>query len=407
MSSTARSLARLGLPRTAARSVRAPRLHQARFQSTSSAGGNSSHIASGLVGGLLGGGLIYFAYTFTPSGRLSTAVNKTAKEASKKYNEAATKLQQNTPDADQTINYIRDFCYSYVAWIPGGKSYVDTAFKDVDTVREKHRDEVDQILSEAYKQFQDVSKSGLSLETVSKAFEVLADLSKKIGSLAADAASDVLENHPEIKEKVGPSIDQLKQYGDQYGPEAKKQVNDTWNQVRDVLAGGLTAANFEKVRKLVEEKVEQVKKLGDEAWNKGLEQAKPYLDKNPKIKELLEKNADTLKQGNTKELFENVKKAAESGDFGDFEKYVNNFVDHAKSKGSQYGKIFGLDKYFDMIPGGSEILPKLKQMKDVAEKHSEEGEKLLKETLEELKQLLEKKSKKAEDIVNKAKQEAK
>lgn len=405
--SAARSLARSGLPRAATRTTRPTRLNQARFQSTASSGTSTSHIASGLAGGALGAGLIYFAYTFTPTGRMSTAINKTAKQANDKYQQAATKLQQATPDADQTIGYIKDFCYSYVAWIPGGKSYVDTAFKDVETVRQKHKDEVDELLNDAYKQFQDVSKKGLSLEAVTHAFEVLADLSKKIGALATDAASDVLDNHPQLKERVGPAVDTLKQYGEQYGPEARKQVNETWKQVQGVLAGGFTAANFDKARKLIEEKVDQVKKLGDEAWKKGLEEAQPYLDKNPKAKELIEKNADALKNGNIAELWSQAKKAADSGDFGNLENYVNESVDKAKEKGSQVGKSFGLDKYFDMIPGGSEIIPKLKQMKDVAEKHTEEGEKLLKETVEDIKQLLEKKSQKAQDIVEKAKKDAK
>ncbi|MBH1945719.1 hypothetical protein I5L01_16040, partial [Erythrobacter sp. YJ-T3-07] len=136
------------------------------------------------------------------------------------------------------------------------------------------------------------------METASKAAEVLADLSKKLGNLAGNAFEDIIDNHPELKEKFGGSIDQLKQMGDQYGPEAKKQVDETWKQVRDVLGGGLTMANINKARQLIQEKVEQVRKLSDEAWKKGLEQAKPYLDKNPKVKELVENNADALKSGN-------------------------------------------------------------------------------------------------------------
>jgi hypothetical protein len=338
---------------------------------------------------------------------MSRTVNKTVKEANKKYQEAATKLQRNTPSADETINYLKDFCYSYVAWIPGGRQYVDLAFKDVETVRKNHREEADQILNDAYKQFQQLSKSGLSVETASKAAEVLADLSRKVGALAGDAFTDVLDNHPQLKDKFGGSIDQLKRMGDQYGPEAKKQVDETWSQVKDVLGGGLTAANLDKVRRLIQDKVEQVKKLGDEAWSKGLEQAKPYLDKNPKVKELIEKNVDALKQGNAKELFEQAKKAVESGDTGDIEKYVNNAVEKAKSKGSQLGKSFGLEQYMDQIPNGSEILSKLQQLRDVAEKHSEEGKKLVEETLAEIKQVLEKKSQKAEQIVDKAKKESK
>ncbi|KAM0818608.1 hypothetical protein AB5N19_04420 [Seiridium cardinale] len=409
----ARTLARSGLPRGTARSCRASK-PQTRFQSSTSssssatnASAGSSHIGAGVAGGLAAATILYGAYYFSPSGKVSRTINKTVKEANSKYKEASQKIQQTTPNADETISYLKNFCYSYVAWVPGGRQYVDMAFKDIETVRKNHREEADELLNDAYKQFQNLSKSGLSIETASKAAEVLADLSKKVGSLAGDAFTDIIDNHPQLKDKFGGSIDQLKQMSDQYGPEAKKQVDETWSQVRDVLAGGLTAANLDKVRKLVQEKVEQVKKLGDEAWKKGLEQAKPYLDKNPKVKELIEKNADALKQGNAKELFDQVKKAVESGDTGDIEGYVNKAVEQAKSKGSQAGKSFGLDQYFDQIPNGSEILSKLKQLKDVAEKHSDEGKKLLEETLAEVKQVLEKKSQKAEEIAEKAKKESK
>ncbi|XXH00719.1 hypothetical protein Hte_007069 [Hypoxylon texense] len=408
-----RSLGRTSLP-SVARSSRTPRAHLTRFQSSSSSpssGSNtsasSSHFAAGVAGGVAAGTVLYTIYLFSPAGKTSRTVNKTIKEVNKKYNEAAQKLQEKTPDTDQTISYIKNFCYSYVAWVPGGRQYVDTTFNDIEKVRENHRDEVDKILKDAYRQFQDVSKSGLSLETGSKALDVLADLSKKIGSLAASAITDILDNHPELKKKFGGSIDQLNQMGEQYGPEAKKQVDETWEQVKKIAAGGLSAENIEKARKLIQEKVEQVKKLGDEAWKKGMEQAKPYLDKNPKVKELVENNAGALKQGNAKELFEKAKGAVESGDTSEFESYVKEAVDKAKSKGSQLASGTGLEQYFDMIPQGSEILPKLKQLKEVADKHSEEGEQLVKDTLSEIKQVLEKKSQKAQEIIDNAKNESK
>ncbi|GKT41574.1 uncharacterized protein ColSpa_01755 [Colletotrichum spaethianum] len=409
---SARPLVRSTLPR-ASRAVRVPRQQSLRFQSTTassttgSAGSGSSHFGAGVAGGLAGAGLFFAIYSFTPAGRTASKVNKAAKEAEKKYSAAAQKLQENTPSADQAIDYIKQFAYSYVGWIPGGRAYVDSAFNDFETVRKNHKEEADQIVNDAYKQFQEVAKAGLSLDAVHKAYDVLTDISKKIASLGGDAISDVIDNHPQLKEKLGGNIDQLKDMGDKYGPEAKKQVDETWKQVKDVLAGGFTASNFEKARKLVEEKVEQVRKLGDEAWKKALEEAKPYLDKNPKVKELVEKNADALKQGNAKELFEKAKTAVESGDLGGLESYVGNAVDKAKSKGSQIGQSFGLDQYFKMIPDGDQIIPKLKQLREVADKHKEEGEKLFKETIEEVKKVLENKAKKAEEIADKAKKEAK
>ncbi|POS74087.1 hypothetical protein DHEL01_v207517 [Diaporthe helianthi] len=409
---SSRTVAR-SLPR-AARSARAPRAKHVRFQSTTASSSSASNakagtspFAAGVAGGLTAGGLLYGAYYFSPTGKIARSVNKASKETAKKYNEAAQKLQQNTPDADQTVNYIKDFCYSYVTWIPGGRHYVDTAFDDLEKVRRNNKEDADRILNDVYKHFQEISKAGLSMESLRRVYDALADLAGKLADLSTDALGDIVDNHPQLKDKFGGSIDQLRQMGDQYGPEVKKQVNETWKQVRDIAAGGLTASNLDKARKLVEEKVKEVKALGDEAWKKGLEQAKPYLDKNPQVKELVEKNADALKQGNTKELFERAKTAVESGKTGDLEGYVKQAVEKAKSKGSQLAGSTGLEKYIGQIPNGSEILSKLQQLKEVAEKHTDESEKLVKETMEELKKVLENKSNKAEDILKKAKQESK
>ncbi|KAI6781615.1 uncharacterized protein J7T54_005326 [Emericellopsis cladophorae] len=403
---------------TAMRSTRLPYRQPVRFQSTasssssSSSGGPSSsgHLAAGLAGGVIGAGVFYSLYTFTPAGRTASTINKTAKEANKKYNEAAQKLQEKTPNADQAVDSIKQFAYSYVAWIPGGRAYVDTAFNDWEKVRQNHKEEADKLVSDAYKQFQDIAKSGLSLETASKAYEVLAGLAKKVADLSGDAFADILDNHPQVKEKLGSNVDQLKRMGDEYGPEAKKQVDETWRQLKDIVAGGVSVSSLDKARQLIDDKVKQVKKLGDEAWNKAYEQAKPTLDKNPKVKEIIENNADALKQGNAKELFEKAKSSIDSGNVDDLKKYVDSAVSKAKdtaSTGSGGGVWGEVGKYVKMIPQADEIFPKLKQLSEVAENHKEEGEKLLRETAEDLKKLLEEKSKKGEEIVEKAKKDAK
>ncbi|KAI1194867.1 hypothetical protein F5X97DRAFT_309717 [Nemania serpens] len=371
--------------------------------STNAAGKGSSSFVAGAAGGLAAGMALYGLYLLTPSGKMHRTINKGAKEVSKKYNEAAKQLQGATPDADGAIKYIKEFAYSYVAWVPGGRQYVDTVFKDVETLKENHGEEVNQIVNDAYKQFQQLSKEGLSLEAASKAYNILTDLAAKFGDLTGNALGDILDNHPQAKKKFGGSIDKLKEMGENYGPEAKKQVEQTWKQAKEILAGGVSASNLDKVRRLVEDKIEQVKKLGDEAWDKALEGAKPYLEKNPKVKELIEKNADALKQGNAKEIFGEAKKAVESGDTGALEDYINK----AKSKGEQAASSLGIDQYFDMIPSGSEILKKVNQLREVAEKHKDEGEKLLEETTEELKKLLETKLEKAKKIAEKTKEDSK
>ncbi|KAJ8128247.1 hypothetical protein O1611_g5388 [Lasiodiplodia mahajangana] len=407
----ARSAART----TVTRSVRGCRAHcpaRSRFQSSSSTqssistnatGQDNSYMAAGAAGGLAAGIALYGIYLMTPSGKVYRTINKGAKEVNRKYNEAAKQLQGQTPDVDGAIKSMKEFAYSYVAWVPGGRQYVDTVFKDVETLKQNHRDEVNQIVSDAYRQFKELSNFGLSLDTASKAYNILADLANKFGDLTGNALTDILNNHPWAKKKFGGTVEQLEEMGENYGPEAKKQVDQTWKEAKEILGGGLTAANLDKARRLVEDKIQQVKKLGDEAWNKGLEGVKPYLDKNPKVKELIEKNTSTLKQGNAKEVFDQVKKAVESGDMGPLEDYVSR----AKSKGEQAAGSLGIDQYFKMIPSGSEILEQVNQLKEVAEKHKEEGGRLLEETTEELKQVLGKKLEKAKKIAEKTKKDLK
>lgn len=414
----ARTLTRAAAARSSVRAARSSARQQARFQSTatsSSSAGTSPYVA-GAVGGLVAGGTLYGAYLLTPSGKMARSINKGTKEAAQKYQQAAAKLQEATPTTDETVTYLKDLCYSYVGWFPGGRQYVDTAFNDLEKVRRNHKDEADEILSEALKQFTDVSKAGLSLEAARRGLEVLADVAKKVAALGADAAGDVLENHPQVKEKFGGSIDTLKTMGEQYGPEAKKQVDETWTQLSEVVSGGLSAENLNKARQLLQDKTEQVRKLGDTAWQKGLEEAKPYLDKSPAVKKLVQDNADALKQGNAKELFDRARKAVDSGDSGDLEGYVKKAVDTAKGKGGkgnsnkQEEDEGDLTQYLDqMLPsgGGGEIVPKLLQLKEVADRHTDESEKLVRETMDELKKVLESKSERAKKILNKAKQEAK
>ncbi|PKS11121.1 hypothetical protein jhhlp_002882 [Lomentospora prolificans] len=401
--------ARPSVVRAAGR-ARTSKPRQIRFQSSTASSGTkngNSHFASGVAGGVAAGAVLYGVYLLTPAGRMQRAINKGAREATLKYQEATKKLQQTTADGDQAIAYIKEYCFSYLGWIPGARPLIDSAFQDIDELRKNHGDEVNHIVSDAYKQFQTLSKGGFTMETASEAIKILTDVSKKLSDLAGDAFADILDNHPQAKEKLGGSVDQLKKMGAEYGPEAKEQVDKTFKQVKEIMGGGFSAANLDKARKIIEEKVEAVRKLGDESWKKALEQAKPYLDKNQKVKSLIEDNAEALKQGNAKELFEKAKSAIESGNLGNLEEYVNKALEKAKNKGSKLSEGLGLDEYFNMLPSGGEVLSKVSQLKEVAEKHKDEGEKLLQETMDEIKQVLEKKSEKAKEIAEKAKKEAK
>jgi hypothetical protein len=327
-----------------------------------------------------------------------------ATKTTKSYvNSAAKKIKETTPEPNEALSWLRNAAQSYAAFIPGAKGVVDSAFDDLDSVREKHGDEVDSIVREAYEEMRTVLGNGdVSLVTAHKTWEVLSKHMSRIAELAGDSAQQIMDNHPQLKEKVGGNWDMLKEYGDKYGPEAKKEVDRTWKQVGDVVKTGVSPANIEKIKSIVQEKVEKLKKLGDEAWDKGMEQAKPYLDKNPKVKELVEQNADALKGGDVQQLYSRIKKAVENGDTGDLEGYVMSAANKAKDSG--FG---GLDQYLAKIPGGDQIMPKLSQLQEVAQKHGDEAQGIMKSAITEIGEILKKRGDEAAELAKKAKEDSK
>lgn len=264
---------------------------------------------------------------------------------------------------------------------------------------------MDEIVNNAYKELKEATKSGLSMQTAASAWEVLEKTMKQLAELASDSAADILDNHPQLKEKVGGNLDQLKSMADSYGPDAKKELDETYKQIKDVVKGGFSMDTANKIKKVIEEKTEKIKKMGDEAFKKGLEQAKPMLDKNPKVKELVEENADALKQGNIGELFDKVKEAVSSGNLDSLQQYAKQATEKAKNSG--FGQ--SIEKYAKMIPGGSEIFPQLQKLQETVEKAKGKGpeaEKILKEALEEVKKVLEKKVKDLEGVADDVKKES-
>lgn len=380
------------------------RAQQPRFASTQSAtSGNSgagSHAAIGAVSGAAAALTVGYIFYRQSGARDLVTATKTTKDY---VNSATKKIKEQTPEPNEALDWLRNAAQSYAAFIPGAKSYVDSAFDDLDAIREKHGDEVDKIVSEAYSEMREVlSKGDMSLVTAHKTWDVITKHMSRVADLAGDASQQIMDNHPQLKEKLGGNIDKLKEYGDKYGPDAKKEVDRTWKQISDVVKTGLSAANIKKIQDIVQEKVEKLKKLGDEAWEKGMEQAKPYLDKNPQVKKIVEENADALKGGNVQQLYEKVKAAVEKGDTGDLESYVKSAAGKAKESG-----LGDYEQYLKKIPGGDQILPKLSQLQEVAEKHGDEAQKLFKDAVSEISDILKKKGDEASKLAEQAKNDSK
>ncbi|CAF9909078.1 MAG: hypothetical protein HETSPECPRED_008820 [Heterodermia speciosa] len=376
--------------------------HQLRSESSSSASPNGSHISQAIVGGLCGGGLVFLGgYGYYHFSGAKTLIN-TAHEASASFNQYKEQLKKSTPEPNEALKWLRQTATSYVGFIPGGKSYVDSAFDDIDAIHQKHSTEVDQIVKDAYSDLKTVSEKGLSFESAQRSWEILQKHLKRLGELAGDSAQEIIDNHPTLKTKVGGNLDQLKQLGENYGPEAKKQVDETWDQIRGIMKEGFSASSIPKIQSLVQDKMRKMQELGNKVWDKGMEQAKPYLDKSPKVKELVEKNASDLKKGNVNELYGKIKDAVQSGSTGELEKYIKSVGEKAKQAGGSGGGGDGLESYLQMIPGGKEILPKLSQLQQIAQENGEEAEKIAKSTYEEIQAVLQRKVGEAQELAKKA-----
>ncbi|KAK4898010.1 hypothetical protein LTR27_004395 [Elasticomyces elasticus] len=400
--------------RFAVRSSRAIRLNTAPVKrsvrryadnaSTSSTSTMQGPAAIGAMAGLFGGSLAFYIW-YQASGMASAA--KTAKQAKSYVDSATNSLKANfkevTPDANEAIQFLHETANKYAKWLPGGQQYVDKIFQDLDMIRKNHAEEVDDIVREAYGELRDVSKQGMNLQTMSQSWEVLSKHLQRLASLAGDAAQDIMNNHPQLKEKLGGSFDNLKQLGDQLGPEAKKQVDETWKEVSDILKEGFSFSSGEKIYKLVQDKQEQVQKLGQQAWQKGYEQLQPTLEKNPKVKQLVEDNKDMLTSGNFSELSSAVTAAVTGGNTLQLEKYIVSAKEKAEQQFSSGG---GLSSMLSMVPNGGKILPQLQKLQKVAQQHGQEAEQIAKDTLSEIGQVLDRRSQQLEKIYEQGKQES-
>ncbi|KAI4121542.1 MAG: hypothetical protein LQ338_006311 [Usnochroma carphineum] len=301
----------------------------------------SSSNSQAFIGGLAGGAVVFLGgYTWYHFSGAKTLIN-TAHQTNATLQKYTQQFKDSSPEPGEALRWLRSTAQSYAGLIPGARGVVDTFFDDIDAIQKKHGPEVDNIIREAYNELKGtVSSGGMDVASAQKVWEVLQKYMNRIADLAGDASEDILNNHPALKEKVGGNIDQLKQMGQNYGPEAKKQVEETWSQVKDILNKGVSASTIPQIQSLVQEKTQKVREMGNKLWDEGMEKAKPLLDKSPEVKKIVEQNADQLKQGNFQELYENIKESVQTGNTEKLREYVNNTVNKAKrsTSGSSSGR---------------------------------------------------------------------
>lgn len=340
-----------------------------------------------------------------------TLVN-TARQAEATVKKYTGQLKSSTPDfkPNEALKWLRSTAKSYAFMIPGASGYIDSAFDDIDAIRNKHGSEVDNILKQAYTELKDVTaKEGMSFASAAQGWEILQKHMSSIAELAGDAGQDILNNHPALKSKVGGNLDQLKQMGDKYGPEAKKQVEETTQQIKDIVKNGMSADSIPKIQSLVQDKMHKVQDMGAKLWDESFEKAKPLLEKSPQVKEMVEQNKDALKKsGSVQDLYNKIKDAVSSGSTDSLKQYIDKIKQGGSPGSSGGGGGSGaLSSYLKMIPGGSQIVPGLTQLQNIAKSHGPEAEKIAKDTFAEIEEVLRRKVGEAQRLAKDAEGKAK
>ena len=76
-----------------------------------------------------------------------------------------------------------------------------------------------------------IQNGGADTKTAIRVYEILKNTSGELQELGMKAGGDLLEKHPKLKESVGSGYEQLKKIAEERGPQAKKILEDTTNQV--------------------------------------------------------------------------------------------------------------------------------------------------------------------------------
>ncbi|KAH9938919.1 hypothetical protein B0H21DRAFT_878593 [Amylocystis lapponica] len=410
-----------------------------RFQSTTtgqSPPSMSSHVAAGLAGGavvLLGG---YAWYHFSGAKTLVSA----SKSAQAYYEQTKRTVAEKAPkNPNEVLAFLRSTAKSYAGPIPGVSAYVDSTFDALDELHETHGEEMNKVLQKGYDEVKQILKENNNSMDVETGIKVMAVLRQRMGELqevgkkaGQDALGALGKQYPQIAEKLGGGYDELKQMAEKRGPEAKKILDETTQQVKSIFAKGFSQDALSESQELIQSKSTQIKKLAEssaqDAWKKGLKDAGPYLDKFPEIKQLLDDNASKFTaagaatlSGNSnaaQEIFQRLKEAAESGVAGNKEKKqeLKEFV-LKKAKETEGQASDQVQKSWDMlqgwiktIPGGEEALkkaPNLGALIEVSQERGEDAKKLTQEACDDIMKVLEEKGKKAKELARKAGEEAK
>lgn len=338
---------------------------------------------SGLAGGgavLVGGYLMYYFSDLKTAVDASNRVTSTLKNAK-------DQVRQSIPPPNEALSYLRSVARSYAVFIPGGAASIDSVFDSVDELHAAHREEVDAIISGAYKDIKKIidERKSVNVDSVLAVLGVLqkraAELGNVTGNLTSDAVAPILERHPKLRDSIGGSWDEFKDFAKRNGPAVKKLYDDTANKIVDtVQSKGVTPTSIATIVQIVRDKSEEAKKVAEntakDAWERARKQAGPTLDKIPEIKKTLDENASVLMSiggggiaamsgANVREIWNRIRQVADikgginEDRVNELKDFILEKVEEAKRGGQKKitNKITGggFENMVKMIPGGEEV----------------------------------------------------
>ncbi|GAA5827949.1 hypothetical protein JCM5353_007755 [Sporobolomyces roseus] len=394
---------------------------------------NSSHVLSGVAGGVAVLGVAYGYYHYSGAAK---AVN-TARSITDGAANAKNKLMENTPSGKEAIKLAKSIAKTYAAAIPGGAYAIDQGFDQLESFVETHGEKAQELVTSTWNDIQKASAGGKdSGEQIMKALQAAGGkMQDLIGEEASKGWNLLGDKYPELKNTLGGEAEEFKKLADTHGPEARQIATDFYTQGAAIFAkGGFNSETYESAKKLLAEKKNEItkfsQKAGKDAWETSSKAASPFLEKVPDVKQLLDENLDKVSGYVGEDRVKIVKDVyAELADIGKSNKSVEEKTKLAKElvesklgKSSQFASVVG-DKANDLVGGGKKWLESavpglggmtkvfdevdIKALKELASKRGEDGEKLLNSTYEEIKQILSKKSEEAKKLAEKSAEEAK
>ena len=269
-------------------------------------------------------------------------VVQTAKATKQQFDRVTNELKQKAPSPNEALPWLKDTAEKYGRFVPGGKAWVDTVFRELEDIARKHEGEVKEIVNSTYNELKEATKDELGPDSVSRAWDAIQRAVDRIRGLSRESAGSILGDYPKLREKVGGSLEELKRLTERYGEKGKQELQDTYNKIKDTLKNGVNFDTANRIQQIIQKKMEKIKRTGDEDWKRNIEPVRQYLDQNPQIKEIVEGNVDDLMQADMGELFVKVKDAVLSGKTDELKEYVRRQAEMARDS-SEAGK--GFEQY--------------------------------------------------------------